>query len=134
MKKIFAAFFTFFLISGFVFAQSEVSALPEDDIKVDLTKKIITPENQHLMPNDKTGKVVIEYTPMVDEARITYTCMYNLYEQGNAMNAILGCLEDFTKNNQYYHYRYMENDREKYFKDERGISWAQYISHVKLTR
>ena len=134
MKKTFAIFASLFLLAGSVFAQSTASALPDDDIKVDLTKKVITPSDQHLMPEDKTGKVVIEYTPMVDEVRITYTCMYNLYEPGNAMNAIMGCLEDFTKENKYYHYKYMERDREKYYKDNRGIRWAQYISHVKFTR
>ncbi len=134
MKKTFAIFASLFLLAGSVFAQSTASALPDEDIKVDLTKKVITPSDQHLMPEDKTGKVVIEYTPMVDEVRITYTCMYNLYEPGNAMNAIMGCLEDFTKENKYYHYKYMERDREKYYKDNRGIRWAQYISHVKFTR
>ncbi|MCR5401040.1 MAG: hypothetical protein K6E78_05525 [Treponema sp.] len=134
MKKTFAIFASLFLLAGSVFAQSTASALPDEEIKVDLTKKVITPSDQHLMPEDKTGKVVIEYTPMVDEVRITYTCMYNLYEPGNAMNAIMGCLEDFTKENKYYHYKYMERDREKYYKDNRGIRWAQYISHVKFTR
>ncbi len=134
MKKTLAIFASLFLLAGAAFAQSTASALPDDDVKVDLTKKVITPSDMHLMPEDKTGKVVIEYTPMVDEVRITYTCMYNLYEPGNAMNAIMGCLEDFTKENKYYHYKYMERDREKYFKDNRGIRWAQYISHVKFTR
>ena len=126
MKKTLAIFASLFLLAGAAFAQSTASALPDDDVKVDLTKKVITPSDMHLMPEDKTGKV--------DEVRITYTCMYNLYEPGNAMNAIMGCLEDFTKENKYYHYKYMERDREKYFKDNRGIRWAQYISHVKFTR
>ena len=134
MKKIIAVILTLCVAAGFAFAQSEASALPEDEIKVDLTKKTITPKNQHLDPEDKTGKVIIEYTPMVDEVRISYTCMYNLYEQGKAMNAILGCLEDFTKDNNYYHYKYMEKDRERYYKDNRGIKWTEYTAHVKFTR
>lgn len=132
MKKVIAVLLLAF--AGYAFAQSEASALPDDEIKVDLSKKTITPENQHLDPEDKTGKIVIEYVPMVDEVRLTYTCMYNLYDQGRAMNAILGCLEDFTKENKYYHYKYMEKDREKYYKDDRGIKWTQYIVHVKFTR
>lgn len=132
MKKVIAVLLL--AIAGYAFAQSEESALPDDEIKVDLSKKIITPENQHLNPEDKTGKIVIEYVPMVDEVRLTYTCMYNLYDQGRAMNSILGCLEDFTKENKYYHYKYMEKDREKYYKDDRGIKWTEYIVHVKFTR
>ena len=102
MKKIIAVILTLYVAAGFAFAQSEASALPEDEIKVDLTKKTITPKNQHLDPEDKTGKVIIEYTPMVDEVRI--------------------------------HYKYMEKDRERYYKDSRGIKWAEYTAHVKFTR
>lgn len=134
MKRTIAIILSLFVATGFAFAQSEASALPEDEIKVDLTKKTIIPENQHLDPEDKTGKVEIEYIPMVDEVRINYTSMYNLYEQGRAMNAIIGCLEDFTKENNYYHYKYMEKDRERYYKDNRGIKWAQYSAHVKFIR
>lgn len=134
MKKTLAIVATLFFIVGSVFAQEVSSAFPGDDVKVDLSKQIITPTNQHLMPGDKTGKIVIEYIPMVDEARISYTCMYNLYDPGNALNAILGCLDDFSKDYQYYHYRYMEGDKEKYFKDERGVRWARYSAHIKLSR
>lgn len=134
MKKLFIAVIALFALGVALYAQSEASALEDDEIKVDLSKKTITPDNQHLDPEDKTGKIVIEYVPMVDEVRLTYTCMYNLYDQGRAMNSILGCLEDFTKENKYYHYKYMEKDREKYYKDDRGIKWTQYIVHVKFTR
>ena len=61
MKKIIAVILTLCVAAGFAFAQSEASALPEDELQVDLTKKIITPKNQHLDPEDKTGKVVIEF-------------------------------------------------------------------------
>lgn len=133
MKKI--IFFVCFIIGAFsLYAQSEVSALPEDQVVVDLSKKVITPENQHIDPNDKTGKIQIEYMPMIDEVRIYYTCMYNLYEQWYAMTAIMGCLEDFTKENNYYSYKYITKDKERYYKDNRGIKWAQYIAQVKFSR
>lgn len=147
MKRIIAAIISLFVVTGFSFAQSEVSALPDDEIKVDLTKKIISPKNQHLEPEDKTGKVVIEYIPMTDEARVYYTCMYESYEKGRAMNAILGCLEDFladsrnpevsvTDGREYYRYRYMDKDRERYYrdKDNRRLKWTEYSVHVKFIR
>lgn len=147
MKRIIAAVISLFVAAGFSFAQSEASALPDDGIKVNLTKKTITPENQHLLPEDKTGKVVIEYIPMTDEARVYYTCMYESYEKGRAMNAILGCLEDFiadsrnpeksvTEGRDYYRYRYMDKDRERYFrdKDNRRLKHAEYSVHVKFIR
>jgi hypothetical protein len=96
------------------------------------TTRVIVPENQHT--TDKTASVKIEYTPMYDEVRIYYTCMYVTYDKGEAMNTIIECLEDFMKENQYYHYTYMARDRERYFKNDRGYSMAQYMSYIKLTR
>ena len=71
---------------------------------------------------------------MYDEVRIVYTCMYVTYDKGEAMNTVLACLKDFQKENQYYHYTYLTRDRERYFKNERGFSMAQYTSHVKFSR
>ncbi len=132
MKKVFVLLLSMFIFAGNIFAQSEVSALSDDKDKMDLSKKVIVPEVQHT--TDKTAKVKIDYIPMTDEARIYYTAMYVTYDSGEAMNAVLGCLEDFTKQNKYYHYTYLDRDRERYFKDDRGISWAQYVSHVKFIR
>ncbi len=132
MKKALTVLFTMFALAIGAFAQSEASALPDENDKPDLSMRIITPEDIH--SKDKTAKVKIEYIPMTDEVRIYYTSMYVTYDAGEAMNAVLGCLEDFTKQNKYYHYTYMDRDRERYYKDDRGISWAQYSSHVKFTR
>lgn len=134
MKKALILLLSMFIM-GNIFAQSSVSALPDEKDNVDLSMKVITPENQHInTDNTKTAKVRIEYIPMTDEARIYYTDMYVTYDSGDAMNSVLGCLEDFTKQNKYYHYRYLDRDRERYYKDDRGVSWAQYMSHVKFTR
>lgn len=132
MKKSIAILLSLFVFASSVFAQSTASALPEE--KVDISVKTIVPENQHLHPEDKTGKIRIEYIPMSNEARIYYTCMYVTYDEGRAMNSVLGVLEDFTKEHQYYRYIYMEQDKEKFYKDSRGISWAQRYSHVRFVR
>lgn len=131
MKKL-VILLSLFVIMGSAFAQSEASALPDEANKVDLSMRVIVPENIHSA--DKTAKVKIEYIPMTDECRIYYTSMYVTYDSGEAMNSVLGCLEDFTKQNKYYRYTYMDRDRERYYKDDRGISWAQYSSHVKFSR
>lgn len=133
MKRI--VFFVCFIGVAFsLFAQSKESALPEDQIIVDLSKKEIVPENQHIDPNDKTGKIKIEYMPMIDEARIYYTCMLNLYDQWYAMTAISGCIEDFRAENNYFDFKYLEKDSERYFRDKRGIKWVRYVAHVKFVR
>ncbi len=133
MKKLAVALLSLFFVAGGLFAQAETGEMPQESAnKQDLSMRVIIPENQHV--TDKTAKVKIEYIPMTDEARIYYTSMYVTYQLGEAMNTVLACLQDFTKQNQYYHYKYMERDKERYYKDERGISWTEYSSHVKLVR
>lgn len=131
MKKGLLVLFSLFFVLGASFAQ-DMSGIIDDANKVDLSTKIITPKDQHT--TDKTASIKIEYIPMVDEVRIYYTSMYVTYDSGEAMNSIQGCLKDFTKEYQYYSYKYMERDRERYFKNERGFNMAQYVSHVKFMR
>ena len=83
---------------------------------------------------DETCSIKIEYQPVFDVVRIYYECMYITYDQGEAMNTILACLEDFQKDHKYFRYRYIKEDRERFFKDDRGKRKAQYISTVKFSR
>lgn len=131
MKKGLLVLFSLFFVLGASFAQ-DMSGIIDDANKVDLSTKIITPKEQHT--TDKTASIKIEYIPMVDEVRIYYTSMYVTYDVGEAMNSIQACLKDFTKEYQYYSYKYLERDRERYFKNERGFNMAQYVSHVKFMR
>ena len=135
MKKIFVLASVVF-VSSMLLAQNTQSFTPETSINNkgydEKTTLIIVPENQHL--RDQTATVRIEYTPMYDEVRIYYTCMYVTYDKAEAMNTVMECLVDFMKDNQYYHYTYLARDREKYFKNERGYSCAQYMSYVKFSR
>ena len=122
MKKGFLVLFSLFFCLGSLFAQ-DLSGIVDNANKVDLSTKFITPKDQHTA--DKTATVKIEYMPMVNELRIYYTSMYVTYEVGEAMNSIQACLKDFIKEHQYYNYKYMERDRERYFKNERGLSVAR---------
>lgn len=100
--------------------------------------EIIIPENQHLLDQNgdvkKNASVKIEYSPFYDEVRIYYECMYVTYDRGEAMNTVMACLQDFQKEKKYFSYRYLRDDRERFFKDERGRGKAQYISYVKFSR
>lgn len=131
MKKGFLVLFSLFFCLGSLFAQ-DLSGIVDNANKVDLSTKFITPKDQHTA--DRTATVKIEYMPMVNELRIYYTSMYVTYDVGEAMNSIQACLKDFIKEHQYYNYKYMERDRERYFKSERGYNMAQYVSHVQLLR
>ena len=94
--------------------------------------QVITPENQHT--TNKTAKVSIEYSPLTDEVRIYYTCMDVTFDQGDSMNTIYACLEDFKKQNQYYGYKFLSKDKIRYFKDARNVKMVSYMSYVQMTR
>ena len=94
--------------------------------------EVIIPKDFH--SKDSSASIKIEYSPMYDEVRIYYECMYVTYDRGEAMNAVLECLNDFRIEHKYNVYRYLKDDKEKFFKDDRGRRKAQYNSYVKFYR
>lgn len=141
MKKILILFTCLFAFSTIIFAQeSDTQEIPiagaaydSEQFEAEKTKtEIIIPENQHT--TDSTATVRIEYMPMYDEIRIYYECMYVTYDKGEAMNTVLACLEDFQLEHKYFRYKYLRDDKERFFKDDRGRRKAQYISHLQFER
>ncbi len=134
MKKLIAVMAALFCFAGFTFAEeySELEMNPDNREKVLMKTREIIPEEQHT--TNKTASVKIEYTPLTDEAHVYYTCMAVSYDQGEAMNTVLACLQDFQKENQYYSYKYLRKDSVKYFKDDKNMKWATYHSYVKFNR
>ena len=138
MKKIFLLTAAM-MFSACLFAQGITGRGASDDItdaetfEAEKTKtEIIVPKDFH--SKDTSASVKIEYSPMYDEVRIYYECMYVTYDRGEAMNAVLECLEDFRVEHKYNVYRYLKDDKEKFFKDDRGRRKAQYNSYVKFYR
>ena len=138
MKKIFLLTAAM-MFSACLFAQGITGRGASDDItdaetfEAEKTKtEIIIPKDFH--SKDTSASVKIEYSPMYDEVRIYYECMYVTYDRGEAMNAVLECLEDFRVEHKYNVYRYLKDDKEKFFKDDRGRRKAQYNSYVKFYR
>lgn len=129
MKKIFALIAALLCFTGYAFSDEVSDLLKEPE---DTKTRTIVPEDQHV--TNKTANVQIEYTPFTDEVHIYYTCMSVSYDQGEAMNSILACLQDFQKENQYYSYKYLRKDSVKYFKDDKNLKWATYSSFVKFYR
>jgi hypothetical protein len=43
-------------------------------------------------------------------------------------------LQKFVKDNKYYNYKYMEDDKTKPYKDDRKQRRVTYSSHIKLIR
>lgn len=143
MKKILSILAVFTVLMGSVFAET-IGDNPDDPFererfeKEKLTTQVIEmdlstvglSENER----DKNATVKVEYQPMHDELRIYYETLYITFDKGEAMNAVLACLQKFAKDNKYFNYKYMEDDRIKYFKDDRGQRRAMYSSHIKLVR
>lgn len=138
MKKLSMILVALSLFAGIGFAQSFQAYTAEDPFAAEKFEQektktyLITPENQHI--EDKNAKVWIEYNPAFNEARVYYETLYVTYERPQAMNTVLACLQDFTVDHQYFHYRYLKDDKEKFYKDERGQRKAQYMSYVKFDR
>ena len=135
MKKILLA--CCMLFAGVViFAQKTGTFTPETSANNkgydEKTTRIIIPENQHT--TDDTAEVRLVFWGGFVVVGLLLWWLFVTYDKGQAMNTVLACLEDFMKANQYYHYKYLARDKEKYFKNERGYSCAQYMSYVKFTR
>ncbi len=143
MKKIVTLLALFAVLMGSVFAQT-IGDNPEDPFEREkyenekLTTKVMTMDLTTVglkdSEIDKNATVKIEYQPIHDELRIYYETLYVTFDKGEAMNAVMACLQKFIKENKYYNYRYMEDDRIKYFKDDRGQRKGMYSSHIKLVR
>ena len=117
MKKIFT-FAAVMMLGACLFAQGITGRGASEDIidaetfEEQKTKtEIIIPKDFHT--TDSTASIKIEYSPMYDEVRIYYECMYVTYDQGQAMNAVLECLEDFRVEHKYNNYRYLKDNKTK---------------------
>lgn len=146
MKKILVVLSCLMAFSAMLFAQDvpanqtqtqsqsfEAPVIDDDAFEEGKTKtEVITVTNTH--SGDTTATVRIEYLPIYDEVRIYYESMYVTYDRGEAMNAVLQCLADFQAEHKYFSYRYLRNDKERFFKDDKGRRKAQYMSYVKFSR
>lgn len=152
MKKIFALL-AVITLTGFVFAQSSSDAYvdPKETLEknqfVDnekLSSVIITPENQHLA--DTNASIFFDYKPLYDELIIYYDTYMSSFDEGEALNTAIACLEDFMKAKEYtadgvtktksVYSRYVKTriDRTKHYKDKKGMRRTQFVSYIKFTR
>ncbi len=97
-----------------------------------LKTEVIVPKNFH--SEDTTASVRIEYQPIHDEVRIYYECMNVTYDEGQAMNALIGCLDDFRVEHNYNRYYRLKEDKVSFKKDDKGRRKAIYMAHIKFVR
>lgn len=144
MKKILVVLAGLTLFAGSLVAQAKntdkewsaptaVREIDDDQFEEEKTKTLLViPKDFH--SEDKNATVKIEFNPLYDEVRIYYETLYVTYDKGQAMNSVMGVMEDFMAENQYFHYSYLKKDREHSFKDDRGQRRTEYSSYIKLTR
>ena len=139
MKKLLLVLTTLFLVAGSVFADNETDEIfanmSSDELyEEQKTKTIkIVPENQHI--EDKNAKVELEFNPMYDEVRVTYTTSFASYDQGEAMNTVLAVLQDFQKEHGYTKYRYLQTPRESSYIDKNAKpkrKYTVYFCYVQM--
>ncbi len=145
MKKILSIFAIFAVLMGSVFAET-IGDNPDDPFERERfeKEKLTTQVNTVVLSEiytelglsgvDKNASIKTEYQPMHDELRIYYETLYISFDKGEAMNSVMAYLQKFVKDNKYYNYKYMEDDKIKYYKDERKQRKAVYSSHIKLIR
>ncbi|WP_443736788.1 hypothetical protein [Treponema sp.] len=139
MKKIFALFVAAALGTA-IFAQTTtadptIEALNAQTAEERATQVIkIEDKYADLHPKTKSVNLELEYTPLTGEVRFYYTCMAASYDQGEAMNTAMAVYENFAKENKFKHYSYKGKDKTKYFKDDRNVRMATYVSYVVFTR
>ena len=135
MKRVLALIACLSIFAVSMFAQpafdSEDPFAEEEFYAQRTTIENIVPENQQW--EDKNAKVRIEYRPMYDEVFIYYETLMVTYDRGQANNAVIAVVEDFMKDKNYKHYKYLRADEEKFKKSDRGTR-ATYISNIKFSR
>ena len=109
--------------------EEEKSSLAQDP--EDQEPKIIELEDKYEEMHPKAHSVTLklEWTPISGEATFTYTCLQASFDVGEAMNVAIAVYEEFARDNNFKHYKYVRKDRKKYFKDG-DIKMATYTSRV----
>ena len=107
----------------------EKSSLAQDPN--DPEPKIIELEDKYEEMHPKAHSVTLKlaWTPISGEATFTYTCMQASFDVGEAMNVAIAVYEEFAKDNNFKHYKYVRKDKKKYFKDG-DMKMATYMSRV----
>lgn len=104
----------------------------KDARKTQVIKPANTYPEQH--PSASSVELEIDYIELTDEVRIYYTCMAVSFREGEAINTMRACLEDFQHEKGYFGYKYQGNPKPRYFKDNRGMTMATYSALVKYNR
>ncbi len=137
MKKIITIFATIFMVTCSIFAQTAGNAdLESINSYSSIDTEVLQIEDKfdYLHPKAKTAKLTLEHTPLTGEVRFYYTCMASAYDQGEAMNTAMAVYEEFGEENKYKTKVYLSKDKTSYYKDERGVRMATYVSHVMFKR
>ena len=79
-----------------------------------------------------TVKVTIYYYPLTKQARIVYDDNYEVFDSLDATVSLKFCLEEFTKEIGYIHYKHYRGDEERNFKFK-NKKYTRIVSFVNFS-
>ena len=103
------------LISLFTLHSEEVINNEEEKIE-SLQTSIEVYKIQNTYSEHDTVKVIIYYYPLTKQARIIYDDEFEVFDYSDAAVSLKCCLEEFTKQIGYKHYKHYRDDDERNFK------------------
>ena len=86
---------------------------------------------QNTYSEHDTVKVIIYYYPLTKQARIIYDDEFEVFDYSDAAVSLKCCLEEFTKQIGYKHYKHYRDDDERNFKFK-NKKYTRIISFVNF--
>lgn len=91
-----------------------------------------TYEIQNTYSDHDTVKVTIYYYTVTKQARVIYVDETSMFDYSDAVVSLKYCLEEFTKQIGYYHYKRYRGDEEQNFKYN-NKKYTRIISFVNFS-
>ena len=115
MKRKLLILLIMWLLPLFVLSGEEV--IINKEAKIESTQTSIEVYKiQNTYSEHDTVKVTIYYYPLTKQARIVYDDNYEVFDYLDATVSLKFCLEEFTKQIGYKHYKHYRGDEERNFK------------------
>ena len=116
-----------------LFALSGEEVITNKEAKIESTQTSIEVYNiQNTYSEHDTVKVTIYYYPLTKQARIVYDDNYEVFDYLDAAVSLKSCLEEFTKQIGYKHYKHYRSDEERNFKFK-NKKYTRIVSFVNFS-
>ena len=116
-----------------LFTLSGEEVITNKEAKIESTQTSIEVYKiQNTYSEHDTVKVTIYYYPLTKQARIVYDDNYEVFDYLDAAVSLKSCLEEFTKQIGYKHYKHCRGDEERNFKFK-NKKYTRIVSFVNFS-